>query len=104
MILRIGKFDVTVRASARRRWNEIVYRSPWRGQPERTWHLVWWKLSIYVEDATEASYAFCAECDSDEIGEVSAGDEGWTVCRACRSVEQGYVYRSKRELEARGEL
>ena len=31
----------------------------------------------------------CKECDSTEIGEQSAGDEGWTICQSCQSVEQG---------------
>ena len=31
----------------------------------------------------------CKECDSTEVGEQSAGDESWTICRSCQSVEQG---------------
>lgn len=41
-----------------------------------------------IEDAvTEV----CAQCHSPDCREVFAGDEGWTVCPDCRSIEQGYV-------------
>ena len=36
--------------------------------------------------------SLCKECQSPDIGEQHAGDEGWTVCDSCGSVEQGYVY------------
>lgn len=32
----------------------------------------------------------CAVCHSPEVGEQSCGDEGWTVCQDCQSIEQGY--------------
>lgn len=45
--------------------------------------LVNWALEVHP---------VCAECGSADIGEVSHGDEGWTICSACRSIEQGYRY------------
>ena len=35
----------------------------------------------------------CSQCESHEVGEKFAGDEGWTICDECHSVEQGYVTR-----------
>lgn len=50
----------------------------------------------------EEEIGLCACCGSPEIGEVSMGDEGWTVCQECQAVEQGYVYISVKEAEERG--
>lgn len=44
----------------------------------------------------------CAECLSEKIGEVSSGDEGWTVCSDCGSVEQGYKYIHESEVDEVG--
>ena len=35
----------------------------------------------------EEDVRVCAECGSDNIGEHFAGDEGWTICEDCRTVE-----------------
>lgn len=32
----------------------------------------------------------CAECESKNIKEHFAGDEGWTICEDCNAIEQGY--------------
>jgi len=32
----------------------------------------------------------CAECGDPDAHELGAGDESWTVCDACRGIEQGY--------------
>lgn len=61
--------------------------------------LVWWRLSILIENWTIECHQVCAECGSSDIGEVSRGDESWTVCQDCRSVEQGYKYVNLREYE-----
>jgi hypothetical protein len=64
-----------------------------------TWHLVFGKLSIHIQDMELECHAICAECNSPEIGEVSFGDDGVTVCPDCQSIEQGYRYVSANELE-----
>jgi hypothetical protein len=63
-------------------------------------HYVWGRLSLIIEDAVIEVYPICAQCDSPDIGEVHAGDEGWTVCQDCQSVEQGYRYISKRQWDS----
>jgi hypothetical protein len=35
-------------------------------------------------------FQVCKMCHSPECREEFAGDEGWTVCPDCRSIEQGY--------------
>lgn len=57
------------------------------------------RLQFELEDMETEHIATCAVCDSTEIGEVSKGDEGWTVCQDCGSVEQGYKYISQRQYE-----
>lgn len=64
-----------------------------------------WKLSNPIDDgygrstvsqccgaSFEEEVGTCAECGSLDIGEVTAGDEGWTVCNDCQAIEQGYDY------------
>ena len=41
----------------------------------------------------------CKECRSLNIGEQHCGDEGWTVCRDCQTVEGGYLYVTPEEAE-----
>ena len=97
-MIQVGKWDVQL-GSALHAWSHFrVHRT------EAGRHIVWGKLSLTIEDATAEVYPTCSQCGSFEIGEVRAGDEGWTVCQDCRSVEQGYVYVSKRQLEERGML
>lgn len=96
MSITLGKYDLEMDLLARRPWThfKINHRSGVR-------HLVWGRISILIEDWTREDYArICSQCDSDEIGEVSSGDEGCTVCEACGAVEQGYRYLNKREYEA----
>lgn len=50
----------------------------------------------------EETVATCAMCDSLDIGEVRAGDEGWTVCQDCGSIEQGYTYLTEYQAEKKG--
>jgi hypothetical protein len=57
------------------------------------------RLRFELEDMETEHIATCAVCDSTEIGEVWAGDEGLTRCQDCGSVEQGYKYISQREYE-----
>lgn len=32
----------------------------------------------------------CAQCEGENVGEKSTGDEGFTVCEDCNSIEGGY--------------
>lgn len=91
----LGAFDVKLSFNARCTWNSLnLYRHT------GAWHLVWYKVSIHVENATLPNYTVCAECNSPDCREVQYGDEGLTVCGDCQSVEQGYRYLNKREFEA----
>jgi hypothetical protein len=97
--LSIKRWDIEFSTGARRAWTDFkVFRL---GGDRVGRHYVWGRLSLIIEDATVEAYPTCAECGSDEVGEVSCGDEGWTVCQACQSVEQGYIYLSKRRFEQR---
>jgi len=93
MNLSLGKWDIRTNR-ALWPWNHFKIHRTEAGR-----HIVWGRISLTVEDGTAEVVPVCAECGSIEIGEVSAGDEGLTVCRACRSVEQGYRYVSNREWE-----
>ncbi len=98
--LSIGRYDVTLSTTARRAWNDFkVFPLECGGR-----HIVWGRLSLMLEDGCTECIPTCTECGSREIGEVSSGDEGWTVCQACRSVERGYVYLTKRGAERQGVL
>jgi len=92
----IGKWDVQLTNTARWGWTHFNKR-----KTETGWHLVWGKLSLLVEDGTLEVFPVCAECGSSSIGEQGYGDEGWTVCEDCRSIEQGYEYISYREASKR---
>lgn len=95
MSITVFKHEISLHLGAKCKWSHIKLH-----KAEGTKHLVWGKLSLYIEDLTSAHYAVCAECNSSEIGEVSTGDESLTICDGCRSVEQGYKYLTKREYEA----
>lgn len=41
----------------------------------------------------------CACCMSPEIRQLSHGDESWSVCPECRSVEAGYKYIHESEQD-----
>jgi hypothetical protein len=62
--------------------------------------IVFGKLTLVIEDWTNERYVICDVCGSTEIGEVSAGDEGLTVCQDCGSVEQGYKCINKHQYDA----
>lgn len=95
----IGSFDISAGFTSLHKWTHFkIHRRP----RDRVWHLIWGRFSLHIDDWTAEVYALCAECGSDEIGEVSAGDEGLTVCQSCRSVEGGYRYVNKREFEEGG--
>jgi hypothetical protein len=86
-----GKWDVEI-SSARCAWTHFKILRMESGR-----HIVWGKLSITVEDGTLECIPTCAQCGSFEAKEVAAGDEGWTVCPDCRSVEGGYKYITTRQ-------
>lgn len=92
--LSIGRWDLQISNRARHPFTHFrIHRR------EHYRHLIWGKLSLIIEDGTLEVHPVCAQCDSPDIREHSYGDEGWTVCNSCRSVEQGYRYISKREYE-----
>jgi hypothetical protein len=88
----VGRWDISVSTNARASWGRPrFYRD--------TNHFVWGRFSIVLEDWTAEVHLVCAACGSVDVGEVSHGDEGWTVCQSCQAVEQGYRYVNKREWE-----
>lgn len=58
---------------------------------------------IEFEDAEDECFSICAECGGN-AGEQGYGDEGLTVCEDCGSVDQGYVYKNKRQMIKEGLL
>lgn len=95
MIFSIGKYDVELSLRARR---PLSYLRLHKGIDQ--YHLVWWKLSIIVEDGMSECVTLCKECGSAEVGEICYGDEGVTVCRDCNTIEGGYTYVSRRVADA----
>jgi hypothetical protein len=93
----LTSYHVEFHTRARRSWQEGPKR--FRLAYGNGIHWVWGRVSLSVEDLTAAVYPVCAECDSPDAREVSYGDEGWTVCPDCQSVEQGYRYVSLLEYE-----
>lgn len=85
----LGKYDIDLNFRACRKWTDPRWFKHRNGDRQ----FVWGRLSVHVEDWAAEKYALCAECGSDEIGEI--GD--CTVCAACQSIEQGYRYVNKRE-------
>jgi hypothetical protein len=92
----VGRWVIEISTRARREWNHIHH---WRSRETTAQSWIWGRFVFGIEDWTAEVYPLCAQCDSPDIGEVSCGDEGWTVCQSCRSVEQGYRYVNLREFE-----
>lgn len=44
-------------------------------------------FEAFVKYCIDNTIDCCAECGSPEVGEVGCGDEGWTVCPDCQTVE-----------------
>lgn len=80
-------YRIKVSFSSKRPWNYIKLH-----KAEGYYHFIWFKLSVLIEDTVSELYPICAQCDSPEIGEKGVGDESWTICDSCLSVEQGYKY------------
>lgn len=94
MLFTIGNLDVRADLRSRQPWTHFrIHRT------EYSRHLVWGKLSILVENWALEVHPICGQCGSGEVGEVGSGDEGWTVCQSCRSVEGGYEYVNLRKYE-----
>lgn len=88
----IGRWLITL--STTRKRNAFC-----RTKTEIGWRFYWRHLSLEIEDWSAEVHPLCAPCGSVEVGEVSSGDESWTVCGSCRSVEQGYRYVNLKEFE-----
>jgi len=98
MRFNILNYHVDLNTRARRSWHEGLLK--FRGAYGNGIHWVWGRLSLSIEDLQAEVYPVCAECSSPDAREISYGDEGWTVCPSCQSVEQGYRYVSLREYES----
>ena len=93
----IGRWVVSIHNHARRPWSRITSYTD-RHTTLRAWY--WGRFVLELEDWTAEVYPVCAACGSPDVGERSCGDEGWTVCEACCSVEQGYRYVNLQEWES----
>lgn len=90
----LGRYDFSIGLHARFGFSHFrIHRS------ETTWHMVWGKLSVHVEDWSIEAHRLCLQCNSPDIAEVHAGDEGVTVCSSCRTVEGEYKYVNAREYD-----
>ena len=45
------------------------------------------EVSTCCGSSYEENVRICGHCSSFDIGEEFAGDEGWTVCRECNTIE-----------------
>lgn len=97
--MKILNYILEVGFHAKQSWTHFrVHKSPMHR------HLVWGRLSVIFGQPHLEEIGLCTQCGSTEIGEVGVGDEGWTVCRDCNAVEQGYEYVTLEEAERRGIL
>jgi hypothetical protein len=105
--MKLFNYVLEIDFHARCKWSHFrIHRHGWRaGAPRYNIkdvcyrHLVWGRLSIIFGQPHLQEVPICAMCDSPDIGEVSAGDEGWTVCQDCGAIEQGYRYVTTEEFE-----
>lgn len=97
--MRIFDHELEIRLSSLHKWSHFRIH-----KYDMHRHIVWGKLSIIFGQPHLEEIEICAECSSPEIREVGAGDEGWTVCPDCGSVEQGYEYITIEQAEKRGIL
>jgi len=66
-------------------------------------HLVWGRISIQVDTPDLDYVSVCAECNCCETPDcISIGDESWSVCAACGTIEGRTREVTIREYE-RGE-
>lgn len=94
--MKIFNYIIDAKLNARHAWSHFkvhkydMYR-----------HLVWGRLSVIYGQPHLELVPICAHCGSEDIGEVGYGDEGWTVCQDCQTVEGGYKYITVEEYEKR---
>lgn len=97
--MKLFNYSVEVNLHARWSWSHFkIHKYP------LYWHIVWGRVSAIVGQPHLEEMGICSECSSTDIGEVSAGDEGWTVCQDCGTIEGGYEYITVEEAEKRGIL
>ena len=97
--MKLFNYIIEAKLSSRHKWNHFRVH-----KYDRHKHLVWGRLSVIFGQPHLEEIGLCAVCGSPEIGERCAGDEGWTVCDDCGSIEQGYEYITIEEAERRGIL
>lgn len=95
--MKLLNYIFEARLSARHKWTHFKVH-----KYELHRHIVWGKLSLIVGQPHLELVSICAVCQSPECHEVSAGDEGWTVCPDCGSIEQGYEYMTLEQAELKG--
>lgn len=88
------KWDFRFGFTSRHKWSHFKLH-----KNEIGYHLVFGRFSAIIDNWTLEVHRICAECGSSDIREYYAGDEGWTICASCRSVEQGYEYVNLRKYE-----
>lgn len=97
--LSIGRWDISFSNTSRRKRSEGFLRL--HTTDER--HYIWGNWSLYIEDATVENIIVCGECDSegdDGMTSGSMGDESFSWCESCGTVEGSTYYVSKRNCRA----
>lgn len=97
--LYIRAFNYSLEAAFSARW-------PWSHFKvhKRLWytHVVWGKLSLIYGQPHLEPIQICLECNSGgEIRGVWAGDEGWSICTECETIEPRTEYITLEEYEAK---
>ena len=100
--LTIGSIDVTFRTDWARLKRGCSFIQKYEHKSNGTQYGVVFGFAFFwleIENWKLEIHPVCAQCGSVSINEVRAGDEGWTVCESCQSVEQGYEYVNLRTFE-----
>jgi len=94
---KIFNYTIEISNHARHKWSHFKIHDYGTHK-----HLVWGRLAVIYGRPDLEEVSFCACCESPECREIGCGDESWTVCPDCGAIEQGYLYLSVLEAEARG--
>lgn len=83
----IGPYYIEASNRSRHKWSHFKIHGQ-RGHSAFHRHLVWGPISIVVSQPQFETVTVCSECDGrTEMEHVSSGDECWSVCPNCRTIE-----------------
>jgi len=78
----LGNYIFDIGLTSRHNWDHFKIH-----QTEYSRHLVWGKLSIQVIDNSIECHPVCGECGSSSLHNSSVGDETFSICESCRTIE-----------------